>query len=77
MRMLDKLYCPKCGEEMKKGYIYSPRQIIWTEKGKSKIFDYDFDSETLVGVSVFKWKKVAAYRCKDCKIATFEYDETI
>lgn len=68
--------CPKCGKEMEGGYIYSPRQIMWADDDKKKVFA--IGDETLVGISMgFIHKKVRAYRCGDCKIVTFEYGSSI
>ncbi len=71
MRRLEKLDCPLCGREMKEGYVFSPRQILWTENEKNKVIENQ--SEMLVGVPMWKSKKVAAYRCEECGIVTFEY----
>ncbi len=72
MRRLEKLDCPQCGKEMKKGYVFSPRQILWTENEKNKVIEYQ--NEMLVGVPMWKSKKVPAHRCAACGIVTFEYE---
>lgn len=63
--------CPKCSEKMEKGYIYSSQRICWTDNDKSQFFAGD---ESLVGPPAFKMKKLVAYKCNNCKIATFEYN---
>lgn len=60
---------------MDKGYVYSPQQILWTKSAKKTMFEFDF--EDLDGPSTFKLKKLSAYRCEDCKIAIFEYDNPV
>jgi len=74
MGKLEKVSCPGCGRDMEKGYIFSPRQIGWTKDSKSRIAPGFSYYETLVGSPIFKVKKEVAYRCKECKIALFEYD---
>lgn len=77
MERLDNMSCPKCGKEMKSGYIYSVREILWTKNDKNRIFGFLDENETLVGMPIFKSKKVVAYRCEECKIASFEYETQI
>ena len=56
---------------MEEGFIHSPKQIMWSIDGVSRLFDiYD---EYLVPMSFRKSNKVPALRCKECKIVTFEY----
>lgn len=72
MRTLFNATCPQCGKEMKSGYVYSPRQILWADDDRKQVFGGD---DTLIGISMsFFHKKVPAYRCEDCKIVTFQYD---
>lgn len=55
MRKVDNVSCPKCGQKMKNGYIYSPHQIMWADNNNTKITA--IGDETLVGLSGFKMKK--------------------
>lgn len=64
--------CPKCNQKMEKGYVYSSHRICWTDNDKAQFIAVD---ETLVSFG-FKIKKLAAYRCENCKIATFEYNSS-
>jgi len=63
--------CPKCNQKMEQGYIYSSQRICWTDNDKAQLFAGD---ESLVGPPVLKMKKLAAYKCDNCKIAIFEYN---
>ncbi len=64
--------CPQCNEEMKKGYIHSSRPIYWSEGKETAVIGGD---EILVGAPMFKMKKLAGYRCEECKVVTFKYDK--
>lgn len=75
MGSLRNLKCPGCGREMEKGYIFSTREIAWTEDGKSRIVPGLYQHETLVNSLGFKVEKAEACRCEECRIVLFEYDE--
>lgn len=76
MISVENVICPKCREEMESGYIYSPREIMWANDNKKKIFG--IGDETLVGINIsFTHNKIPAYRCKDCNIVTFEYSQSV
>lgn len=62
---------PKCNQKMDKVYIYSSQRICWTDTDQTQFFAGD---KSLVGIPVFKMKKLVAYRCEGYKIATFEYN---
>ena len=70
--MSDVNNCPECHEELKEGYIFSPRRICWSESEES-IF-MDFGSEVLVNDALLKVKKIPALRCEECKTVTFIYE---
>lgn len=70
-RKISNLNCPKCGQVMVEGYVHSPKQIMWSLDGISRIFD--FYDEYLVPMSFRRSNKVPALRCKECKIVLFEY----
>lgn len=76
MRGLDNVICPKCGKEMEKGYIYAPRDIMWADDDRKKSIGIGDEKLLSNGLS-FNFKKVPAYRCKDCNIAAFEYDPSM
>lgn len=70
-RIISNVNCPKCGQLMVEGFIHSPKQIMWSADGISRLFDiYD---EYLVPMSVRRSNKVPALRCKECKIVMFEH----
>ncbi|NLJ57228.1 MAG: hypothetical protein GX339_00095 [Tissierellia bacterium] len=71
-RKIRNLYCPKCGEEMEEGYVHSRKQILWSEDGKSRL--YDLYDENLVPMGVRRSNKVPGLRCKECKLVLFEYE---
>lgn len=61
--------CPCCNEEMKKGYIQSPRhQIFWSEKKRSGMFIIaPSDSDVTLTRGLFSTPAVESYCCKKCK----------
>jgi hypothetical protein len=59
---------------MEEGYIFSPYQIQWSFNENNRVFSSLDSPETLVGRPIFKTKKVPAFRCNQCMVATFEYD---
>ena len=70
-RKISNANCPKCGKVMEEGFIHSPKQIMWSLDGISRLFDlYD---EYLVPMSFRRSIKVPALRCKECKIVIFEH----
>ncbi|WP_394218852.1 PF20097 family protein [Halobacillus trueperi] len=69
--MDDVVRCPECWNELKQGYIFSPRRICWSDSPDS-IFA-DFGSETLIGDAWFKVKKTQALRCEECSIVIFKH----
>lgn len=74
IRKLDNASCPICRMKMENGYIYSNRSIKWANNNNPKYIA--IGDETLVGseMSTFNFKKLVAYRCRHCKIVTFEYE---
>ena len=75
MESLENGKCPGCGREMKKGYIFSTREIAWTVDSKSRLIPWLYQHETLVNSLGYKVEKVAACRCENCCIVLFEYDD--
>ncbi|GIO27286.1 PF20097 family protein [Ornithinibacillus bavariensis] len=71
--MNNTVRCPECSNEVKQGYIFSPRRICWSESADSII--YDSGSEVLMGDSIFKIKKIPALRCKKCNLVIFKYQQ--
>ncbi|OZU89600.1 hypothetical protein CIL03_00160 [Virgibacillus indicus] len=69
--MNDAVKCPECSNEVKQGYIFSPRRISWSESADS-IFS-DFGSEVLINDAFFKINKIPAYRCEKCNLVIFKY----
>ncbi|RWZ54591.1 hypothetical protein EQV77_13140 [Halobacillus fulvus] len=69
--MNEDMKCPECGNELKEGYIFSPRRISWSESGESIYMDYG--SETLVKDAWLKVKKIPALRCEACHLVVFKY----
>jgi len=64
--------CPKCGNEGKQGYIFSPRRICWSDSGDSIIAD--LESEILIKDAIFRISKTPAFRCENCNLVIFEYN---
>lgn len=73
MENLDNVDCPICGRKMTRGYIYSSREIAWTEDGKGRLIPGIYHHETLINSLGFKVEKMPACRCDDCGIVIFEY----
>ncbi|UOQ44877.1 PF20097 family protein [Halobacillus salinarum] len=73
MKMDDIVSCPECGNDLKKGYIFSPRRICWSDSPDSILAD--FGSETLIGDAWLKVKKVPALRCEECSVVIFKHKE--
>lgn len=74
-RKLDKVKCPSCGLEMETGYIFSSREIAWTNDGKNRLVPGLYEYETLLDPSFsLTVRKEAAFRCKECNIVLFEYN---
>ncbi|WP_404431866.1 PF20097 family protein [Sutcliffiella horikoshii] len=69
--MSDIVKCPECSNEVKQGYIFSPRRICWSESADS-IFA-DFESEVLIKDAILKISKIPAVRCEKCNLVTFKY----
>jgi hypothetical protein len=62
--------CPKCGGEMEKGFLVTPRPLWWdTEK-----HSVNAGGEKLVPFS-FGMHNLDAYRCSKCKLVLFKYGE--
>ena len=69
---MGKIICPKCNEEMKKGYVYSERRFKWSNNQNSVFTTYK--DETILPFNFgFTHRKREGYRCERCKIITFEY----
>lgn len=64
--------CPSCGTVMEGGYVYSTRQIMWSEVEEENAVH--IDDEELVGLTIFKPKKLKASRCKSCQFVSFYYE---
>jgi predicted RNA-binding Zn-ribbon protein involved in translation (DUF1610 family) len=77
MSILNNINCPNCGQKMEAGFIYSPSQIMWSDNDKNMVFRLFDESDVLVNLPIFKTKKVTAFRCNNCMIATFEYGSPI
>ncbi|WP_431802319.1 PF20097 family protein [Halobacillus andaensis] len=69
--MNEAVGCPECSNEVKQGYIFSPRRICWSESAESILSD--FGSEVLISDPLFKVKKTPALRCEKCNIVIFKY----
>ena len=63
--------CPKCGEEMEKGYIHAARGLTWdTEPHKWSVLGL----ERLLGSTFVATIPIAeAYRCTKCRLVIFNY----
>jgi len=70
--MNDTVRCPECSNEVKDGYIFSPRRICWSESADS-IFSDSGGNEVLIGDAFFKISKIPALRCEECNLVIFKY----
>ena len=69
----NSMQCPYCNEEMKQGYIQSPRQqIFWGEK-KRKIFITPSDADVKLSEGMFNVPAVESYCCQKCRKIIVEY----
>ncbi|MDD3187779.1 MAG: PF20097 family protein [Bacilli bacterium] len=68
--------CIKCGKEMEKGYLSSPKHIMWTkEKCKYSCHAFeDGDNVKILPISMFKIQSVESYICKDCHVVVTNYE---
>jgi hypothetical protein len=69
--MNDTVRCTECSNEVKQGYIFSPRRICWSESADSILAD--FGSEVLIEDAIFKISKIPALRCEQCKLVIFRH----
>lgn len=69
--MNDALKCPECSNELKQGYIFSPRRISWSESPDPVLSD--FGSEVLINNAFIKIGKIPALRCEECTVVIFKY----
>jgi len=46
--MNDTVRCPECSNEVKDGYIFSPRRISWSESASADSIFSDYGNEVLV-----------------------------
>jgi len=71
MSMVPQMKCPKCGAAMEEGYVFSTGHVIcWTKYKSGYLKKYD----TLLR-GFLKAPKTEAYRCQNCKIVLFSYEE--
>lgn len=69
--MNDIIRCPECKNEVKQGYIFSPRRICWSESADSVFYDYG--SEILINDAIIRIGKTPALRCEECHLVIFKY----
>ena len=69
--------CPVCGAKMEKGYVSASPDVYWSEKRVTWRF-WRTRWEPLLGGRFAKWIQpvnAEAYRCPNCKVVLFSYDE--
>lgn len=68
------MQCPYCNEEMKKGYIQSPRhKIFWGEEKCSGILTTPADNDITLSRGILSEPAVESYCCKKCKKIIIEF----
>lgn len=70
--MEEELKCFQCEGELVKGYVFASHRVYWSESEKPAFMD-ERSAEILIKMSVFKMRKVSAYRCEVCQLVTFSY----
>lgn len=77
--IIEAFTCPYCGDEMKRGYIQSPRPICWLPK-KLKLFSNTGFTRNgavvLSGGKLLAAPCVTAYNCTRCKKIIIGYQAT-
>lgn len=61
------MICPYCKQEMKKGFIQSPRQIFWGEKKHKTFFIPSEEGEFAISKGVFTGSTAEADYCSNCE----------
>ncbi len=67
------MQCPYCNEEMKKGYIQSPRQQIFWGEEKRKMIIAPSSSDVPLSEGLFSVPAVESYCCQKCKKIIIEF----
>ena len=71
--------CPVCEEKMEKGYVSASPGIYWSKRKITfKRFFKGLRWEALLKVPLAGWimsVNAEGYRCPNCKIVIFSYDE--
>ncbi|WP_404452092.1 PF20097 family protein [Virgibacillus necropolis] len=70
--MNDNVICPECSNELKQGYIFSPRRICWSESADSIFADFGSE-EVLINDAFLKISKTPAFRCEKCNLVIFKH----
>lgn len=69
----NEMQCPYCNEEMKKGYIQSPRQQIFWGEEKRKILIIPLGDDISLSQGTFNTPYVESYCCLKCKKIIIEF----
>ena len=67
--------CPVCGDKMEKGYVSATPDVYWSKKKVTLKFWRTRWEALLRGHFYGTMVNAEAYRCPNCKIVTFSYDE--
>jgi hypothetical protein len=67
------MQCPYCNEEMKKGYIQSPRQKIFWGEEKRKIFITPSGTDVSLSEGIVNNPAVESYCCQKCRKIIVEF----
>ena len=75
--MSDKLpkNCPACGNKMEKGYVSATPDVYWSKNKVTMKFWRAHWQALLKGHFYGIMVNAEAYRCPNCKIVIFSYDE--
>lgn len=64
---VDKMKCPYCNEEMRKGYIQSAREIFWGQEKHIIFFTPHSDDEFAISNGFLNGSTTESYYCIKCK----------
>lgn len=65
--------CPKCGKDMKSGYL-QPERIVAFNKRKHKIsMNPECEDDVMIARKAFMGTDFSGFICKECGLILFDY----